>query len=119
MISLKHAYDAASRADGTRVLVERLWPRGIRKEALAMDDWLKDVAPSTELRKWYAHQPERFEEFTRRYRKELDRKQAVWEPLLSKAAHHRVTLLFATHDVEHSSAQVLKDYLQEHAHPRE
>jgi uncharacterized protein YeaO (DUF488 family) len=111
MILLKRAYEPASRKDGRRVLVERLWPRGLKKEALAADAWMKEVAPTTELRKWFGHRPERWEEFRRRYRKELDANPAGWEPLARMAARGTLTLLFSTHDAEQNGAVVLRDYL--------
>ncbi|HLU68526.1 MAG TPA: DUF488 family protein, partial [Kofleriaceae bacterium] len=85
MIQVKRTYEAPARADGRRFLVERLWPRGMKKEALAADAWLKEVAPSTELRKWFGHRVERWEEFQRRYRAELDAKRDAWQPILDAA----------------------------------
>ena len=113
MIRIKRAYEPLAPADGKRFLVERLWPRGIRKEALAMDAWLKEVAPSTELRKWFGHRPERWEEFRRRYRAELDENAEEWKPILAAARHDPVTLLYSAHDVQHNGALVLRDYLAE------
>jgi uncharacterized protein YeaO (DUF488 family) len=112
-IRLKRAYDPVARGDGRRILVERLWPRGLKKEALAADAWVKEVAPSTELRKWFGHQVERWEEFQRRYRAELDANPAAWEPLLEEARRGTVTLLYSAHDTLHNSALVLRDYLVE------
>ncbi len=106
-------YDETSSEDGIRVLVDRIWPRGLRKDDAHLDAWLRDVAPSTELRRWYAHDPERYEEFRRRYLAELrdpEHQQALRE--LDELAHRgRVTLLTATRDVEHSQAAVLADRL--------
>ena len=113
MIRIKRAYEPSEPADGKRFLVERLWPRGMKKEALAMDGWLKEVAPSPELRKWFGHRPERYEEFRRRYRGELDSKADTWRPILSAARHGPVTLLYSAHDTEHNGALVLRDYLAE------
>ena len=113
MIRIKRAYEPSEPADGKRFLVERLWPRGMKKEALAMDGWLKEVAPSPELRKWFGHRPERYEEFRRRYRGELDSKADAWRPILSEARHGPVTLLYSAHDTEHNGALVLRDYLAE------
>ena len=112
-IRVKRTYEAPARADGRRVLVERLWPRGMKKEAVAADAWLKEVAPSAKLRVWFGHRPERWEEFRRRYRRELDSKPAAWKPLLE----HRgaVTLLYSTRDSVHNGAVVLRDYLLERA----
>lgn len=112
MIRIKRAYEPVARTDGRRVLVERLWPRGVKKSALHADAWLKDVAPSTELRKWYGHDPERWPEFRRRYRNELKANERAWSPLLAAAARRRVTLLYAAHDPLRNSAVVLRDYLE-------
>lgn len=113
MIILKRAYDRASRADGERFLVERLWPRGIRKSALPLNGWLKDVAPSAELRKWFSHDPAKWKQFQSRYRAELNTRSQVWEPLLQKARKGRITLVYSSHDVEHNSAVVLKEFLEQ------
>lgn len=112
-IHVKRTYDDATPSDGRRILVERLWPRGIKKEALAHDAWLKDVAPSTELRKWFAHRVERWDEFVARYRTELDGNEAAWRPILDDARRGPVTLLYSARDEEHNSALVLRDYLDE------
>jgi len=111
MIRIKRAYDGTARGDGRRILVERLWPRGMKKDELDADAWLKDVAPSTELRKWFGHQVERWEEFRRRYRKELDERPDAWEPILKAEKRGNVTLLYSAHDVLHNGALVLRDYL--------
>ena len=118
MLRVKRAYDPPEPSDGQRFLVERLWPRGVKKEALAADGWLKDVAPSTELRKWFAHQDERWEEFRRRYRTELRANRAAWEPILEAAKRGPVTLLYSAHDTEHNSALVLREYLIERGEGR-
>jgi len=101
--------DLGRRRDEHRVLVDRLWPRGVRKEALDADEWAKDVAPSTELRRWYGHDPERFAEFSRRYRSELrtEPARAIVTRLRDVAGRRRLILLTATRDVEHSGAAVL------------
>lgn len=112
-IGLKRIYQPPERADGTRVLVERLWPRGLRKEEAAVDLWLKEVAPSPELRKWYGHRPERWEEFEQRYRAELTGNPEAVERLTALARRQRLTLVFATKDVERSSAAVLRRFLEE------
>jgi uncharacterized protein YeaO (DUF488 family) len=114
-IRVRRIYDAASPADGTRVLVDRLWPRGVRKEAARLDDWLKDVAPSTDLRKWYGHDPARFDEFRRRYLAELTGRaeRAALGKLRTLAAAGPVTLLTATKDVDHSEAAVLAQVLRQ------
>ena len=111
MLKLKRAYDPVSRTDGKRFLVERLWPRGISKEVLALDAWLKDVAPSTELRKWFDHRVERWEEFRRRYREELNSNPDAWQPILDASKHGTVTLLYSARDTVHNGAVVLRDYL--------
>ena len=114
MIQVKRAYEPPARGDGRRILVERLWPRGMKKEALAADAWMKDVAPSTTLRKWFGHRVERWQEFQRRYRRELDANPDAWEPILDQASHGDVTLLYSAHDTLHNGALVLRDYLSEH-----
>lgn len=113
-IRIKRAYDDPATHDGTRVLVDRIWPRGVAKDDLALDDWNKDVAPSTDLRKWYAHDPEKFEEFTKRYRAELDSDSGrdALGALKSAVTGKRLTLVTATKDVEHSQAAVLADLLR-------
>ena len=113
-ITYRRVQEDTSPQDGRRVLVDRIWPRGVSKEKAHLDEWLKDVAPSTELRHWYGHDPDRFAEFRRRYLKELHdtgHRQAV-EHLRDLAAHHRLTLLTATRDVAHSQAAVLADWLE-------
>ncbi len=113
LIQIKRVYKPATKSDGKRFLVERLWPRGIKKEALHMTDWLKDVAPSNELRQWFNHEPAKWKEFQRRYRAELDAKPETWRPLLEAPCHGNLTLLFSAHDEEHNNAVVLKTYLNE------
>jgi uncharacterized protein YeaO (DUF488 family) len=113
MLQIKRTYDRAARADGKRILVERLWPRGMKKEALAADAWMKAVAPSTELRKWFDHRVERWPEFRRRYRKELKANPSAWEPILDAERHGTVTLLYSAHDLLHNGAVVLRDHLVE------
>jgi len=113
MIRIKRAYDPPERGDGQRFPVERLWPRGMKKEALAADAWLKEVAPSTELRKWFGHREERWEEFRRRYRHELGANPDGWRPILVAIKRSPVTLLYSAHDTEHNGALVLRDYLTE------
>ena len=111
-ILLKRVYEPPSPDDGTRILVERLWPRGVSKEAAAIDLWLKEVAPSPELRKWYAHDPDRWEEFHRRYRAELDDQGEVLDDLRRRLEQGTVTFVFAARDEEHNSAVALKQYLE-------
>ncbi len=112
MIQLKRAYDKASDNDGARFLVERLWPRGVKKSALKLDGWLKDVAPSNDLRSWFGHDPGKWSEFKRRYVRELERNEAAWRPLLAGARRGRITLVYSAHDAEHNNAIVLKDFLE-------
>ena len=112
MIKLKRAYDSASKDDGIRFLVERLWPRGIKKKSLRLDAWLRDVAPSDSLRRWFSHDPKKWAEFQRRYFGELDHNVDVWEPLQNAARHSRITLVYSAHDTEHNNAVALKRYLE-------
>jgi uncharacterized protein YeaO (DUF488 family) len=111
MIRLKRAYEPAAADDGQRVLVERLWPRGITKARLKLDAWLKDVAPSGDLRKWFGHDPRRWPEFRQRYFAELRAHRAAWQPLLSAARRGRVTFVYAAHDEARNGAVALKAFL--------
>jgi uncharacterized protein YeaO (DUF488 family) len=113
VIRIKRTYEPPARGDGRRILVERLWPRGMKKDALAADAWLKEVAPSTELRKWFGHRVERWQEFRDRYQAELDANQEAWAPILAEAQQGTVTLLYSAHDTVHNGAVVLRDYLTE------
>ena len=112
MINLKRAYDAVSRTDGTRFLVERLWPRGLSKPTLQLDAWLKGVGPSTALRRWFSHDPEKWREFRRRYFRELDSRPEAWQPITAAARRGTVTLVYSSHDTEHNNAVALKEYVQ-------
>lgn len=119
MIQLKRVYDKKSPDDGTRFLVERLWPRGVRKADLHMDGWLKEAAPSDQLRKWFSHDPEKWKEFQHKYSSELDQRVEAWQPILEAAAHGKVTLLYSSHDTEHNNAVALKSFLEgKRAHKR-
>lgn len=109
-MQIKRTYERPARSDGQRVLVERLWPRGVRKEALAAV-WMKEVAPSTQLRQWFDHRVERWDEFQRRYRAELDANPASWQPILDAERNGPVTLLYSARDIVHNGAVVLRDYL--------
>ena len=111
MFRIKRTYDPPARGDGCRILVERLWPRGMKKEALTAHAWMKEVAPSTELRQWFDHRVERWDEFRRRYRRELGANPSAWAPLLDAERRGTVTLLYSAHDVVHNGAVVLRDYL--------
>ncbi|MCB1885478.1 MAG: DUF488 domain-containing protein [Geminicoccaceae bacterium] len=110
-IAIKRIFDPASPDDGFRVLVDRVWPRGVSKKEAAIDHWAKDVAPSTGLRKWFNHDPERWEEFQRRYREELEDREAGLDALVKKAGDGPMTLLFAAKDTERNQAVVLRDRL--------
>jgi uncharacterized protein YeaO (DUF488 family) len=114
-VRVRRVYDQVESDDGIRILVDRIWPRGLRKDAAALDEWAKEVAPSTELRKWYGHVPERFAEFEARYRDELATPpaQAALDHLRALAQDATLTLLTATRDVHHSQAAVLADLLRE------
>ena len=112
MLKTKRVYESAKQDDGVRFLVERLWPRGIKKEELKMKAWLKDVAPSPELRKWFAHDPDKWKEFQKRYRSELKSNPDAWKPILEAAKDGNVTLLYSARDTEHNSAVLLKEFLE-------
>ena len=118
-VRVRRVYEKASAADGARVLVDRVWPRGLRKDAARLDEWVKDVAPSTELRKWYGHDPEKFGEFSRRYLEELtgSEQRAALGRLRALADAGPLTLLTATRDVEHSQAAVLARLLRPSGEP--
>jgi uncharacterized protein YeaO (DUF488 family) len=109
-IALARVYDADADC-GRRFLVERLWPRGVRKNALRLEAWLPEVGPSRELRKWFGHQPDRWPEFRRRYFAELDERPGAWRPLADAAAAGDICLLYSSHDVEHNNAVALREYL--------
>ncbi|MDJ1371991.1 DUF488 domain-containing protein [Gulosibacter molinativorax] len=111
-IRVARVYDEPEPESRYRVLVDRLWPRGIKKEALAYDEWDKNVAPSPDLRKWFGHEPERFDEFTNRYRQELDESDAP-QQLLEAAGTRDISLLIAAKDHQHNHGIVLRDYLRE------
>ncbi len=111
-IALKRAYEPASPADGRRILVERLWPRGISKERAALDLWLKDIAPSPALRTWYEHDVAKWPEFKRRYTQELRENPAAVNELRQRIKQGKVTLVYGSKDEEHNSATVLKEYLE-------
>jgi uncharacterized protein YeaO (DUF488 family) len=113
MIQVKRAYNAPTKNDGARFLVERLWPRGIKKENLHVEDWLKDVAPSSELRQWFEHDPAKWAEFRHRYFRELEGHPDAWRPLLARARRGRVTLVYSAHDTEHNNAVALKEFLDQ------
>ncbi len=112
MIHLKRAYDQTAPEDGRRFLVERLWPRGIKKSELPLEAWLKEVAPNTSLRRWFSHDPKKWDEFRRRYFQELDHHADAWEAILKAAQSGTVTLIYSSHDTEHNNAVALKEYLE-------
>lgn len=112
MIRVKRVYDQHTPDDGARFLVDRLWPRGMKKENLLMDGWLKDVSPSHELRDWFGHEPAKGEEFCRRYDAELESNAAVWLPLLDMARKRDITLLYGAHDIEQNNAVALRSFLE-------
>lgn len=110
-VQLKRAYLPASPEDGTRILVDRLWPRGVRKADVAIDQWMKDVAPSTELRHWFGHEPSRWEEFQHRYKSELAHNAELVNELRAIAKKGRLTLIYSASDELHNQAVVLRDVL--------
>ena len=112
MVNLKRAYDPIARTDGARFLVERLWPRGLSKERLHLTACLKEVGPSTELRQWFNHDPQKWSQFRTRYFRELDSQPESWRPILTAARRGAVTLVYSSHDEEHNNAVALKEYLQ-------
>jgi uncharacterized protein YeaO (DUF488 family) len=114
MIQVKRVYDPYDPDDGPRFLVDRLWPRGMKKENLHMDGWLKEVAPSDVLRHWFGHDPVKWDEFRQRYRSELKEKDDEWQFLLAEARLGTITLLYGAHDREHNNAVALKEFLDNH-----
>ena|SRR5688572_27764330 len=116
MIALKRVYEPVSGADGTRFLVERLWPRGISKTRLKAHAWLKEAGPSTELREWFGHDRGRWNAFRERYFRELDLRPDAWRPILSAARRGRVTLVYSSHDTQHNNAVALQQYLGRRSH---
>ncbi len=111
MVKIKRIYDPASRADGRRIYIDRLWPRGMKKEDAKMDEWLKELSPSDTLRKWFAHDPSKYVEFKRRYIKELRQQEETIAKLRKEARKETITLLFSAKDTEHNNATVLKEVL--------
>lgn len=111
-LNIKRIYEKPSRTDGARILVDRIWPRGVSKKKAALDEWLKDIAPSSRLRKWFGHDPDRFSEFRRRYRAELRSNKLAVKELRDRLKKGRVTLLYSAHDDKYNQARVLAEYLQ-------
>ena len=112
MIRIKRAYDPIGTEDGVRLLIDRYWARGITRQDLKLDGWPREVAPSDGLRRWYAHDPAKWDEFCRRYFAELDAKPDAWQPVVEIARQGDVTLLFGTKELEHNNAAALKVYLE-------
>jgi uncharacterized protein YeaO (DUF488 family) len=115
-IAVKRVYEPAAKADGYRVLIDRLWPRGLKKDAVSLDQWAKELAPSTALRQWFGHDPARWDGFRHRYASELDAVAEHWRPLAERGARHVVTLLYGARDEEHNNAVALKAYLENWLH---
>jgi uncharacterized protein YeaO (DUF488 family) len=115
MFKLKRAYEEPETADGARYLVDRLCPRGITKAELKIDGWIKEVAPSNDLRRWFNHDPAKWDEFRKRYFTELDANRETWKPLVEAAQKGTITLLYGAHDPEHNNAVALAEYLKRHA----
>ncbi|MBA6153555.1 DUF488 domain-containing protein [Gelidibacter maritimus] len=111
-IEIKRIYESLSKSDGYRILVDRIWPRGISKEDAQLDEWNKDLAPSTELRKWFDHDPDKFDDFSKKYKKELEAQTETLKKLRQKTKDQTVTLLFGAKDKEHNQAVVLKEVLE-------
>jgi uncharacterized protein YeaO (DUF488 family) len=114
-VQIRRAYDAPGRGDGYRVLVDRVWPRGVSKDDLDLDEWRKEIAPSTRLRQWFRHDPERWKEFQERYFAELEEKQDSVRDLVKRARHGRITLVYGARDPEHNQAVALGAYLRARA----
>ena len=110
-VQLKRAYEPRAAADGTRILIDRLWPRGVSKAQAAIDHWMKDVAPSTELRKWFGHEPARWNEFRRRYAEEVRRNAELFSQLRALARAGPITLVYSAHDEAHNDAIVLRELI--------
>ncbi len=112
MIKLKRAYEKAAESDGYRILVDRLWPRGLNKSEASVDLWLRDIAPSEQLRKWFSHDATKWPEFKQRYLEELTTKETLVRQVVEKAATSAVTLVYAAHDAQHNNAVVLREHIE-------
>ncbi len=112
-LAVKRVYDEPAETDGYRVLVDRLWPRGLSKDRAALDEWVKELGPSTELRKWFGHDVAKWQAFREKYRAELAGAAELWRPIVAKARSEKVTLLFGASDSDHNQAVVLKEFLLE------
>lgn len=113
MLKLKRVYDDVSQQDGKRILVDGIWPRGVKKEDLEYDEWYKDIAPSTDLRKWFNHDSDKWEEFKKKYKKELKDQKELVDQIKKDSDGHNVTLLYAAKDTELNQAAVIKEYIEE------
>jgi len=115
MLRVKRVYDKKGAGDGKRILIDRLWPRGLRTEDAAIDDWLKELSPSDELRRWFNHEPEKWQEFRRRYRKELSspEKREILKRIAKEAAHSDITLVYGASETEYNNARVLAELIGE------
>lgn len=112
MLKVKRIYDPPSRGDGRRIYIDRLWPRGMKKEDAKMDEWLKEISPSDALRKWFSHDPGKYSEFKRRYAKELEDKSEILKRIKNEAKKKNVTLLFSAKDTVHNNATAMKELLK-------
>lgn len=110
-IKLKRAYDAPAIDDGTRILIDRLWPRGVKRSDAAINEWMREIAPSTELRRWFSHDPRRWQEFRHRYQSEIQQHPEQFDRLRTLAQHGRITLVYSARDEVHNNAVVVKDLL--------
>ena len=119
MIRTKRAYDRPAPADGTRFLVDHLWPRGVKRPSLKIKAWVRQASPSTALRKWFAHDSARWAEFRRKYFAELNQKPEAWEPLLKAARERDITLVYGARDTEHNNAVALQTYLDRRLKPKQ
>ncbi|CAM4208218.1 DUF488 domain-containing protein [Jeotgalicoccus halotolerans] len=112
MLKLKRVYDDVSQQDGKRILIDGVWPRGIKKEDLEHDEWYKEIAPSSDLRKWFDHDSDKWEEFKKKYKKELKERKDLVDQIKKDSDGHNVTLLYAAKDEEHNQAVVIKEYIE-------
>ena len=110
-VRIKRAYEPPTHDDGTRILIDRLWPRGVKKENLALDQWAKELSPSTELRQWFGHDPARWQEFRRRYAAELRQCTDLLDPLRALARKGPITLVYSAHDEAHNNAVAMREFL--------
>ena len=111
MVKIKRIYDPVSPEDGKRIYIDRLWPRGLKKSDALFGEWLKEISPSNELRKWYSHDPAKWQEFKKRYKKELEDKKEIIEKLKKEARHEKITLLYSTKETEYNNAVAMKEFI--------